>query len=562
MPGADTPWSADLVAAVEAGRVAEADIDAKVGNILTLAKRVGALSNATAKQVQEIDSRATIRKIATDGFVLVENNGVLPLKPTTASVAVIGSHSIEGRIGGGGSATTIPHNPVSPLKGLSVNAPAGLSIASTVGYHSVDEMTDLPLDQIQSPSGARAIELHWVDKSGKTVLIEDRFASTYVGMSEPVVDVTKTLIGRTRFTAQETGAHRFGISGIGQNRIRVDGELVLDAENPLIGDDLFEALLGAPEKFADVELQSGQTIELEYEYVKEFPFEFNALGAKFGYRAPRLDAEIDLQLAVESARTSDVAIVVVGTTSHVESEGFDRTSLKLPGRQDELIRAVAAANKNTIVVINAGSPVEMPWRNDVAAVLLTWFPGEEYGNALADVIYGISEPGGRLPTTWGATLEDAPISSTDPTDGALVYSEGLNIGYRAWAKAQRQPAYHFGFGLGYTSFELSNLVVAAGPDQSATVEVDLTNTGARLGSDVVQVYLRKTDTAVNRPVFWLAGFAKVEVVAGKTQTVRIKLDSKRFAHYAGDWQIESGSYEVFVSRSADLTNALKASVQI
>ena len=564
MPGPDTPWSAGLLAAVEAGQVSVETIDAKVSNILTLAKRVGALGVSAPKPVQKLDAREVIRQVAADGFVLVENNGVLPLNDSTRTVAVIGSHSIEGRIGGGGSATTIPQNPISPIKGLASLAPAGLSIKSTVGYHSVDELTDLPLDQIKSPSGERAIEITWIDKNGDTLLVEDRFAGRYIGMSEPVSDATKVIKGRTTFTANETGAHRFGIAGIGFIKIFIDGKTVLDVENPLVGSDILEALLAAPEKYVDVELQAGQVIELSYEYKKEFPFEFFAIGTFFGYRAPRLDAEIDLQLAVEAARTSDAAIVVVGTTAHVESEGFDRTSLKLPGRQDELVRAVAAVNKNTIVVINAGSPVEMPWRKDVAAVLLTWFPGEEYGNALADVIYGNREPGGRLPTTWGAVLEDAPISSTDPVDGALKYVEGLNIGYRAWSLADTKPAYHFGYGLGYTTWKLHNVTNAQSiqAGDNLTVEVTIENCGDRSGSDVLQVYLRRKDSAVKRPSFWLAGFQRVQVEAGASKQVLIEVSAKRFAHFVQDWNYELGEFELIVARSAALENAVLSKVSL
>lgn len=560
MPGPETPWSAGLVAAVESGAVPVEVIDEKVENLLMLAHRVGALGNTQPADVVKVDSRAAIREIAADGFVLVENSGVLPIKPTASKVVVIGSHAIDGRIGGGGSATTIPHAPISPVVGLTNNAPSNVTVTKTVGYHSVDEMYSLPLEQIESPSGAAAIEIHWIDEAGKTLLIEDRFAGQYVGMSEPVSDATKKIIGYTTFTAAESGVHRFGIAGIGFCKITIDGQVAMDVYNPVKGNDILDALLNAPEKVVDIELQSGQSISLVYEYIKDFTFDFGAIGVLFGYRAPRNTAEMDLQLAVEAAQEADVAIVVVGTTSHVESEGFDRSSLKLPGRQDELVRAVAAVNPNTVVVINAGSPVEMPWRKEVAAVLLTWFPGEEYGNALADVIYGSREPGGRLPTTWGATLEDAPVSDTDPTNGALIYSEGLNIGYRAWAKAGIQPAYHFGFGLGYTSFELSDLWVGT-KDGSPAVSVDLTNTGDRTGRDLVQVYLRKPDSQVNRAELWLAGFAKVTVNAGETKRVEIELDSRRFAHFADGWTVETGTYEVFVSRSADISSALKGSIR-
>ena len=561
MPGAKTPWSEGLLEAVEAGRVSVSKIDEKVGNILTLAKRVGALADSKVKPVANVNGRAVIRKVATDGFVLVENNGALPLRPEVKNLAVIGSHSIEGRIGGGGSAMTFPHNPISPLVGLTANAPAGTAVVSEVGYHAVDELTDLPLDQIVSPSGANALQLEWYDSTGKLLLTEDRFGKLFMGISETISTDTKKLIGKTKFTAKETGLHRFGVAATGYAKIRINGELVLDEANPLTSHDILEAMIAAPEKNHDIELLAGQTIDIEFEYIKEFPFEFGGFGCQFGYRAPRLNPEVDLAKAVEAAKNADVAIVVVGTTAHVESEGYDRSSMKLPGRQDELVRAVAAVNPNTVVVINAGSPVEMPWRKEVAAVLLTWFPGEEYGNALAAVIYGTEEPGGRLPTTWGATLEETPITNTDPIDGALVYSEGLNIGYRAWSKANRTPAYHFGFGLGYTTFELSNLEVSA-TGKNAKVSVKLSNTGEREGSDVVQVYLRKTDSAFKRPEFWLAGFAKVRVAAGAEAIVEIEIDERRFAHYAKGWAVEAGSYEVLVARSANLSNALHSQVTV
>ncbi|MFM2384700.1 MAG: Family ership [Actinomycetota bacterium] len=561
MPGSKTPWSEGLLAAVEAGRVSEKVIDEKVGNILTLAKRVGALGSAQPKIVNKVDGRKVIRKVAADGFVLVENNGVLPLKPNAKNIAVIGSHSIEGRIGGGGSAMTFPHNPVSPINGLISNAPAGTTIVSEIGYHSVDELTDLPLAQILSPSGDKAMQVEYFDEAGSLILSEDRFGKLILGMSENTTHGMKKIVAKTAFTAVEDGLHRFGVAGIGHAKLTVNGAVVMDEDCPLTTHDLLEAMIAAPEKNYDIALVAGQKIELEFEYIKDFPFDFDGYGVQFGYRAPRLDAEVDLQKAVAAAKEADVAVVVVGTTAHVESEGYDRSSMKLPGRQDELVRAVAAANPNTIVVINAGSPVEMPWRKDVAGVLLTWFPGEEYGNALADVVYGHSEPGGRLPTTWGATLDETPITNTDPTDGALVYTESLNIGYRAWAKANRTPAYHFGYGLGYTTFELSKLEVVA-QTRGAKVNVELTNTGSRDGSDVVQVYLRKTDSSVKRPEFWLAGFAKLEVAAGQSTRVQIELDESRFAHYSNGWQLESGNYEVLVSRSADLTNALKAAVSL
>ncbi len=164
------------------------------------------------------------------------------------------------------------------------------------------------------------------------------------------------------------------------------------------------------------------------------------------------------------ARASDVAVVVVGTTEEVESEGFDRKTLALPGRQDELVRRVAAANPRTVVVVNAGSPVELPWADEVAAVLLAWFPGQEAGGALADVLLGVAEPGGRLPTTWPVVAADCPVLSVTPSGGKLRYDEGVFIGYRAWQRAGVAPRYPFGHGEGYTSWAYEQLKVR--PDGS------------------------------------------------------------------------------------------------
>ncbi len=175
-----------------------------------------------------------------------------------------------------------------------------------------------------------------------------------------------------------------------------------------------------------------------------------------------------------AARDADAAVVVVGTNDDVESEGFDRTSLALPGRQDELVSAVAAANPRTVVVVNAGAPVLMPWRDEVAAVLWAWLPGQEGGDAVADVLIGAAEPGGRLPTTFPAS-HDGVLSPVPAEDGTLDYAEGTAIGYRHYTSAQ--VAYPFGHGLGYTTWEYESLTVSGG-----VAEVTVHNTGSRVSA--------------------------------------------------------------------------------
>jgi beta-glucosidase len=261
------------------------------------------------------------------------------------------------------------------------------------------------------------------------------------------------------------------------------------------------------------------------------------------------DDDASLAHAVADAAAADLAVVVVGTSEEVESEGFDRTSLALPGRQDELVHRVAAARPETVVVVNAGAPVLMPWRDEVAATLLAWFPGQEFGGALADVLCGRTEPGGRLPTTWPAE-EGAVLPSTTPVDGRLDYTEGIHIGYRRFLRDGVEPAYWFGHGLGYTTWSYDALDVT--PETSA-VAVTVTNTGQRTGRELVQVYLARPESSIERPVRWLAGYAWVQADPGESVTVEVALPPRAFEHWDADahtWIREPGAFTVAVGPSA------------
>ncbi len=233
--------------------------------------------------------------------------------------------------------------------------------------------------------------------------------------------------------------------------------------------------------------------------------------------------------------------MVVGTSKEVESEGFDRTSLKLPGRQDELVSRVAAVNPRTVVVVNAGSPVEMPWRDEVAAILLTWFPGQEGGHALADVLTGAVEPGGRLPTTWPAKIGDCPVINVTPDEGVLRYDEGRFIGYRAWDRHETAPAFPFGHGLGYTTWSYDEIAV-----DGMEVTVTLTNTGSRPGREVVQVYLSPTPPTRepgDRPERWLAGFATCAAEPGETVSVTVEIPRRAVEIWTErGWEAVPGAY--------------------
>ena len=313
--------------------------------------------------------------------------------------------------------------------------------------------------------------------------------------------------------------------------------------------------MAPPQHLAPVELAAGQSARVLLEHdVHSSPMADFGTFLQLDLEAPHGTDEEEIAAAVELAAASDVAVVVVGTTAEVESEGFDRTSLALPGRQDELVRRVAAANPRTVVVVNSGAPVLLPWAGDVAAVLLTWFGGQEFGHALADVLLGDTEPGGRLPTTWPAT--EAGLPSTQPSDGVLSYTEGLSIGYRGYDRDGREPLFPFGSGTGYTTWSYESITVdrdpagAIGPTGVA-VCVEVRNTGARRGREVVQVYASRPDSAVERPVKWLAGFAAVDADPGETVNVGILIPERAFQHWSEkDWTVEPGSFALSAGPSS------------
>ena len=223
-----------------------------------------------------------------------------------------------------------------------------------------------------------------------------------------------------------------------------------------------------------------------------------------------------MQLAVEA----DAVILCVGANGEWDGEGQDRPGLSLPGRQDELIARVAAANPRTVVVLQTGGPVAMPWLDSVSAVLQAWYPGQECGNAIADVLFGVADPGGRLPQTFPVRLEDNPAFLNYPGEnGRVSYGEGLFIGYRYYDKKRIAPLFPFGHGLSYTTFtygELELSAVEVGPDGTLTARIAVTNTGTRAGQEVVQFYVRDTQSSLVRPEKELKGFAKLHLAPGET----------------------------------------------
>ena len=263
----------------------------------------------------------------------------------------------------------------------------------------------------------------------------------------------------------------------------------------------------------------------------------------------------EIAAAVDLAAGSDVAVLVVGTTAEVENEGFDRTSPALPGRQDELVRRVAAANPRTVVVVNSGAPVLLPWVDDVAAVLLTWFGGQEFGHALADVLLGYAEPGGRLPTAWPASTEGLPVHT--PADGVLSYTEGLFIGYRGYDRDGRGGLYRSVTAAATPPWSYDSITVDCGVPTGSRPVLPASRSTSRCGTPAggpgreVPVYASRPHSAVERPVKWLAGFATVDADPDETVNVGILIPERVLAHWSDSgWTFEAGTFTLSAGSSS------------
>jgi beta-glucosidase len=563
MPGPHGPWGEALVEAVRAGRVEEAAIDDKVLRILRLAARVGALEGGEAAPAPSYDDAQVageLRRAAAAGFVLARNaDGLLPLDHDALErVAVVGPNAAVARTLGGGSATVFPPYTVSPLDGLRAALGGDVRVDHAMGGLASARTPIAGPPWIRRPDGEEGVEVRFLAADGSVLGKEERpgCAFNWMGGYGVEGEVTRIKVCAV-LRATDPGVYGLGASGVGRFRLEAGGDVLFDGELRLPeGADIVEGLMIPPQGVGELALEAGQEVEVVLTH------EVGGTGAgielggavfQLNLRPPHGTDDEEIERAVALAADADVAVVVVGTTEEVESEGFDRGSLALPGRQDELVRRVAEVNGRTVVVVNAGAPVLLPWVDEVAAVLLAWFPGQEFGNALADVLLGHAEPGGRLPTTWPRSEDGLP--GTQPSDGVLTYDEGLFVGYRFYDREGRAPRLPFGHGLGYTTWEYDALEAApeAVAGEPATVTVRLRNTGGRHGREVVQVYASRPDSAVERPVRWLVGFAAVDAHPGEEVAASLRLAPRAFQHWdaeGGGWTAEPGTFSLAAGPSS------------
>jgi beta-glucosidase len=570
MPGPNRFWGAALAEAVRAGLVTEAMVDDKVARLLAVARRVGALSQyprssgdggAAAGNGDGRPARVPatlLRRAVAASLVLLHNDGaVLPVdRAGIRRVAVIGPNAVRPVIQGGGSARVIPASAPAPVRALREAFGGEVSVTTAPGCRTWQGVPEPPHGSVTDPvTGRPGVRLEFSTAGGEVFASEHRMATALawwdglppgVGWGESGV-----ITLRAAFRAETGGAYLFGAAGVGLLTITVNGTVATHGETRVPADPV-ETMTRPGEIRGEVTLAAGERALVSVEFRPAAACQ-GPVALRLGV-TPSADEQTLMAEAVAAAEEADLAIVVVGSAESSESEGYDRDTLALPGRQDELVQRVAAASPRTVVVVNAGMPVLMPWASRVGAVIYAWLPGQAIGEALADVLLGRTEPGGRLPVTLPAAETDCPVLHALPRDGRLDYAEGLYIGYRGYDAAGITPRFPFGHGLGYTSWEYESAegpAAALAPGADAEVLVRVRNTGSRPGREVVQAYIAPGNAG--RPVRVLGAFAGVTAAPGEAAEVTLRVPARLFAVFdeaAGQWCWPRGEFTVQVGRSS------------
>ena len=559
MPGPGRTLGPNVVAAVRGGEVAEADVDAAVFRLLSALDRIGVLDVPEPAQDLKVPDSASLlllRQAAAESMVLLSNDGLLPLSLAASHrIAVIGPHAIAPSTMGGGSAQVTPYRITTPLEALRAHCGTDVEIVFERGCEVSSAPAVVGEAVLRAPDGFRGERYAGREFEGasvETVELSSLRMVSFGSLAPETVTGDWSMRVAGIVVPEESGTFQLALAQAGSARLFVDGQLLLDGFTnppPRGGSDFFGMV--SQDLVAEVVFERGEPVELLVEFVRTG----DALsGFRIGFRTADQDAL--LERAVAAAADADVAIVCIGTTGETESEGHDRKDLELPGRQEELIRRVAAANGRTVVVVNAGAPIAMSWADDVASVLQCWFGGQEMGGALADVLVGASEPGGRLPTTIPIRLEHSPSHANFPGEnGELRYGEGVFMGYRGYEHSERLPQFPFGHGLSYTRWDIGEPTLSAAtllPGAPITVSVPVVNTGHRGGSEVVQAYVAPESTRLARPPKELKAFAKVWLEPGETKTVNLVLDARSFAY----WDPGQDDWDEIKSMSPDMFNVL------
>jgi beta-glucosidase len=536
MPGPARYYGRLLEMAVQNWQIEESTIDDAVRRVLKLIIRTGKLDGRQiAGSVNTIEHQQLARDVVAEAMVLLKNdNAVLPLDANAiTSIAVIGPSAIGWQISGGGSSRVDPPHVLDPLTALKAKLGDRVKIEYAEGCDNTVELPtlrgDFKVEFFDNPGleGEPA-----ATRSEKTVSGDWWFATP-----DPAVkSMQYSVRWSTKLNVAQSGRYAVGVGCSAEAQVFLDGRTIVASGQPDV----------------TIDLEAGKDYEFKAEMKKADDLVFGHVRVGMAYRP---DPDNRIQQAAELAARSDVAIVYAGYPENFETETVDRPHMDLTGRQNELIAAVAKVNPKTIVVLNVGSPVSMPWADDVAAIIVAHYPGMDGAISLTNILSGDVNPSGKLTTTYPQALKDTPAYNNYPGGRNVVYGEGIFVGYRHYEYREIEPLFPFGHGLSYTTFEYSEWtlpeVVKRG--EAVKIYVKVKNTGAVAGKEVVQMYVRDVQASVQRPVKELKGFVKVALQPGEEKTVAFELNERSLAYYDPDrkaWVAEPGEFEVLIGSSS------------
>ncbi len=551
MPGPGHLSVPNLTLALQRGQITQAEVDDSVRRVLRTIIRVGLLDGPRRPDHSLVNSPAHQRltfEAASEGIVLLKNQGgVLPLNSARLhSLAVIGPAAVGMQYGASGSPGVQPFYSISPLDGIKSRVGPGVTVRYALG---TDAGEPVPASALSATGDVGQRGLTGEYFADRNLTGTPTFTRTD---SQIQFDWDATGPGpgvpRTEFSARWTGTLVAPVSGTYTLALTADDGCRLFLDGKALIDHWFES--AGTTQSVSVDLVAGRPYALRIEY-------FQAAGEAYARLNWTVPGTPRYQDAVAAAAASDVAVVCVGTLG-TEGEGSDRPSMALPQDQDSLIRAVAAVNRHTIVVLNNGTPVLMTgWLDQVPGLIEAWFPGQEGGHALAALLFGDVDPSGKLPTTLGARREDYPDYGHFPgVNGQVDYAEGIYVGYRHFDRAGIAPLFPFGYGLSYTTFRYGGLRLSRPrltPDGTVTARVDITNTGRREGAEVVELYVHDPRPKIDKPVRELKGFGRVDLMPGQTKSVLLTLTPRDLAYCdvpGRQWRADAGLYDIEVGASS------------
>ena len=556
MPGPAKTWGENLLEAVNDEKISIDLIDDKVKrilNVLNFTERFENHSDQAGGIVNSKSQQALLKRAAQEGMVLLKNEGVLPMQKNISSLGIIGPNGSRAQIIGGGSATLVPYYESHPVEAFKNCLNENAVIKTAKGCHTYRYLPEI--DESLTKENGFLVEYFDVS-GGKSDLVSSKvlagckfwmfegFAAGIVG-GEGRPDILVTF--SCTYTPDITGEHSFEIFAIGKSRLLVDDEEIIDNWTKPEPGDAFFAHATLPRRGGKV-LSKDETYKIEIQY----KFEGNFPAIYIGCQPPDKFDLLDEALTI--AKEVDHVVLMAGTNSDWETEGNDRIDFNLPGRQNELIDKVLEINPNAIVVLNTGSPVNMPWIDRAKSVIQSWYAGQEYGNALVDILTGAVNPSGKLPTTFPVNLSDTPAFESYPGENLQMnYDEKLLVGYKWYDKNAVEPLFPFGHGLSYTEYEYSGLKIEKSDGGGFVCSYTVKNVGDMAGYEVSQCYIQPNAVDAGEPVKTLQGFDKTFLKPGESREIQISLCERSFTTWSvakNGWEIAQSGYDVLIGTSS------------